>query len=121
MAVGTLTAFFYVLARAKFFSLAWPLVLCDESASCQGVAPLVRLSYLTTAVGVALTSNRLIARSALWARDASRALIPSEPKFSARATAVQLSMVTVACIVEELEAPSPVIVTFGQWIGEIWL
>lgn len=121
IAVGLITAVFYLLARAKYFSLGWPLALCDAGGDCQGAAPLLRISYLITAVGVALTTNRFVVRTTLWARQASHAMLPKEPRFSATAVAVQLSIVTVACVVEELDAPSQLVVTFGRWMGGAWL
>lgn len=120
-AVGLMTICLFLLARAGYFSLGWPLVLCDDGTACQAATPLVRLSYLTTAMGVALTNNRLIARTILWARQASRAMLPNEPRFSAKAVAVQLLIVTIACMAEELEPPLQAVVTFGQWIGGMWL
>jgi len=120
IAVGLMTALFYLLARERYLSPAWPLALCDESTTCQAAAPLVRLSYLVTAVGVALTNNRLIAQATLWARQTSRSMLPNEPRFSAKAVAVQLSIVTIACMIEELEAPWQVVVTLGRWLGGLW-
>ena len=121
IAVGLMTALFYLLARARYFSPGWPFALCDANTVCQAPAPLLRLSYLMTAVGVALTNNRLIARTTSWARDTSRAMLPKSFRFSAKAVAVQLSIVTIACIVEELEDPSHFVVISGRWIGGVWL
>src|SRR5436190_490334 len=61
--VGLITFGFYFLARVGYFSSKWPLMLCEEGTSCHSAVPLVRLSYLLTDVGVALTNNRLIAQT----------------------------------------------------------
>ena len=121
IAVGLITFAFYFLARGGYFSSKWPLALCEEDTSCHSAAPLIRLSYLLTAVGVALTNNRLIANATNWARHASRAILPTEPKFSSEATAFQLSLLLIAAIIEELKSPAEVVVSFGQWIGGMWL
>ncbi|HXS07252.1 MAG TPA: hypothetical protein VN723_10715 [Rhizomicrobium sp.] len=68
IAVGLMTVLFYLLARARYFSLGWPRAVRDEESGCRATASLVRLSYLTTAVGVALTDNRLITRTTFGAR-----------------------------------------------------
>lgn len=120
-AVAFLTAVFYLLARARYFASGWPLSICAENTSCESAAPLVRVSYLLTAIGVALTNNRFIALTQLWARDASRVTYLQEPRFSAEAVAAQLLVVAIACLVEELEAPTHAATTLGQWIGGIWL
>jgi hypothetical protein len=121
IAIGIMTVLFYLLARVHHFGLGWPLALCGENTACQSAAPLVRLSYLVTAVGVALTNNRLIARTTLWARLASRAILPNEPRFSAEAVAVQFSIVTFGSIIEELEDSPQAVVSLGQWMGGVWL
>jgi hypothetical protein len=121
MAIGVLTILFYFLAHDQYFSLGWPLVLCDSKIACQAAAPLVRLSYLMTAVGIALTNTPLFAQTTLWARQASRALFPNAPKFSAEAVAVQFSIVAVASIIEELEDSPQAVVSLGQWVGGMWL
>ena len=120
-AVGLITFGFYFLASGGYFSSKWPLTLCAEGTSCHSAAPLVRLSYLLTALGVALTNNRLIAQTTIWARHASRAILSNEPRFSAKATAFQLSLLMIAAIIEELGTPAEVVVSLGQWIGGTWL
>ena len=39
----------------------------------------------------------------------------------AEAVAVQFSIVTIACIVEELEDAPRSVTAFGQWVGGMWL
>lgn len=121
VAVGFMTGLFYLLARARYFSLGWPLALCDQNTACQTATPLVRLSYLMTAVGIVLTDNRYVARTALWARHASRAIRPNEPRFLAEAVAAQLLIVAIACIVQELASPWQPVVVLGQSMGGVWL
>jgi hypothetical protein len=121
MAIGLLMVLVYFLASAGYFFLGWPFALCEDETACQAAAPLVRLSYLITAVGIALTSTPLFAQTKLWARHASRTLLADKPKFSAEAVAVQFSIVTIACIVEKLEDAPQSVTAFGQWMGGMWL
>ena len=121
VAVGLITVAIYFLATAEFFSSRWPIALCNEGISCRSAAPLVRLSFLLTAVGVALTNNRLIVQTTEWARQVSRSILPKEPRFSAEAVAFQLSLLMIAAIVEELESPAETVISFGQSIGGVWL
>lgn len=121
IAVGFITILFYLLVCARYFASGWPVALCDPNTACQAATPLMRLSYLMTAAGVALTNNRFIGQATLWARQSSQLMLPSEPRFSAEAVAFQLSIVLVACAVEELEAPSQFAVTLGRWMGGLWL
>lgn len=121
VAVALLTLAFYFLARVGYFSSKWPLPLCGVGTSCHSAAPLVRLSYLLTAAGIALTNNRLIVRTTKWAHHASRAVFPAEPRFSAEAVTFQLTLVVIAAVIEELESPAEVVVSIGRWIGGVWL
>jgi hypothetical protein len=56
MAVVLVTAVFYLLARARYFPLGRPLSICADRTSCESASLLVCLSYLLTAIGVALTN-----------------------------------------------------------------
>jgi len=121
MAIGLLTVLFYFLASARYFFMGWPFALCSDEPSCQAATPWVRLSYLIIAVGIVLTNTPFFAQTKLWARHASRTLLPNRPTFSAEAVAVQFSIVTIACIVEELEDAPRSVTAFGQWVGGMWL
>ena len=120
-AVALITSLFYLLVRARYFALGWPLAICDENMGCPIAVPLLRTSYLLTAGGVTLTNNRIIARTTQWARHEARSTLPNEFKFSAEAVAAQLSIAAIGSIIEELDTPSQIVVPFGQWIGGIWL
>lgn len=63
MAIGLLMVLFYFLASAGYFFLGWPFALCEDETACQAAAPLVRLSYLITAVGIALTNTPFFAQT----------------------------------------------------------
>jgi hypothetical protein len=121
MAVMLVTVVFYLLSREKYLPLGWPLSLCDEDGSCQSATVLVRLSYLLAAIGVALTTNRFISQTMLWARQMSRETPFGQSRFSAEAVAFQLSIVAIGSIIEELESPAQFVVATGQWIAGIWL
>lgn len=66
IAVVLITAAFYPLARVRYFPLGWPLSICAERTSCESASLLLRLSYLLTAIGVALTNNRFISQAVEW-------------------------------------------------------
>jgi hypothetical protein len=120
-AIVLVTILLYSLARGRFLPLGWPLYLCDEDSTCQSATLLVRISYLLTAIGVALTTNRLITQTMLWARQNSHEPTFGKPRFSPEAVAFQLSIVAIGSTIEELETPAQFIVTAGQWIGGVWL
>lgn len=115
-AMAIITTIFYLLARARYFPLGWPQSICAERVSCDSAALLVRLSYLSTAIGVALTNNRFISQAILWVRNSSQ-LVHEE----AEAVTAQLSIVFIAALIETLDSPIHAVVTLGQWLGGIWL
>ena len=83
--------------------------------------PLVRLSFLITAIGVSLTNNHFIKRTTRWGRYLSRATRLEKDKFSAEAATVLLSIGAIASIIEELGTPSEIAVAIGRWIGNGWM
>ena len=118
--MALLTFAFYAVGKSGSFSSRWPFILCEEGGSCRFTALPVRLSYLLTAVGVALTNNRLVAQTTEWARNTSRAILPAAPRFSAEAVTFQLSLLAIAAAIEALDKPAEAVVSVGQWIGGAW-
>jgi hypothetical protein len=120
-AVMLLTAAWYFLAQYEYLKPPWPLTLCETGTSCQSATPLVRLSFLLTAVGIALTKNHFVARATEQARYLSRAAYLEKDGFSAEAVTVQLSLVAIGSVVEELDTPSEIVATIGRCIGAGWM
>ena len=121
VAVVLVTFLFYLLARQRYMPSGWPLSICDEDSSCQSATVLVRVAFLLTAIGVALTTNRLITQTMMWARQIAREKYIGKPRFSVEAVAVQLTIVAIGSVIEELEPPAQFVVTAGQWMGGTWL
>jgi hypothetical protein len=120
-AVTLLTAASYLLAQYGYLKPPWPLTLCQTGTSCHSATPLVRLSFLLTACGVALTKTHFITRATEWARYLSRASHLEKDGFSPEAVTVQLSLGAIGAIVEELGSPLDIVATIGRWIGNGWM
>jgi len=86
-AVVATTAGFYIPARDADLRPPWPLTLCQPGSSCSAATYLVRWSYLLTAIGVALTDHRIVARAVEWLRATSR---PKAPAPTLKVMAAQL-------------------------------
>ena len=118
VAVALTTTLFYFLSRSGYLAPAWPFALCDGGTSCHAASLLVRWCYLLTALGVALTNNRLTVRASQRFRKKTKL---GKPEFPAKAVMVQLWIVIIGSAVEELDAPAEFVVSLGQWIGGQWL
>jgi hypothetical protein len=117
-AVVLTTAGFYVLAREADLRPPWPLTLCEPGTSCGSATTLVRWSYLLTAIGVALTNHRIIARTAALFRALPQ---PGASSATVRAVAAQLSIAAFAGAIEVLDIPPEAALALGRWVGGGWL
>ena len=106
-AMMLLTAAYYFLAQHEYLKPPWPLTLCQTGTCCHSATPLVRLSFLLTAFGIALSKNHLITGTTLWARHLSRATHLEKDRFSAEAVTVQLSRAAIASVIEFLGYAEP--------------
>jgi len=74
----------------------------------------VRWSYLLTAIGVALTKHRIVARAVEWLRATSQ---PKAPAPTLKVMAAQLLIACFAGAVEVLETPPEAALALGRWVG----
>lgn len=67
--------------------------------------PLLTWVYLLSAIGVALTSRRVIDATAVHIRQASRAMRPTEPEYATRCLLVQLWLTAIGCSILAFQPP----------------
>jgi hypothetical protein len=79
--------------------------------------PLLTWIDLLTALGVALTGNRFVDRTAIRLRQASRRLCPKDPDHAARALLVQLWIATACFAVLALRSPPVALIQVASGLG----
>lgn len=110
IAVSLTTLFIFVYARHTIESLKAPA----DNAAIQALIPLLQLSYLATAVGVAATRHRFVDATAARIRRASWRKNPSDPDRVANILTISLWFAAMGFVALALGAP-PSFLTAHRW------
>ena|ERR1700686_136957 len=117
IAVGLETLVALLSAQHGLVAPALLDVSPDSDFQSDAIFPLLIWVYLLTALGVALTSDRIVDLTAARIRHASRLMRPTEPDHAAKTLLVLLWLTAIGFAIMALRSPPYPFLEAGRYIG----